>query len=765
VKAGGRRSFGYVAISTALLAAATVAAASALWPIYEGPGLIIVVATSLLMGSAIVIAGARWRWPSYVVILATVGGFVVVGVAVAVPSAALFSVFPTLDGVIQLLSGVARGWKQLLTISLPVGSYEALLVPAFVLVLTSVVVSLSIAIRSSRSSLAVIPSIVVFLVASTLGPQRPALPVVAPLVLLGILLMWLLWMRWHERRAAIDLLVGAAGTAHITATGSGLRTALGAVVIVAVASVAGVGITTLTGVNQDRLVPRTALERPFDPRDYVSPLSGFRQFFQPARGNAVMFTIEGLPAGALVRIATLDNYDGVVYSVGVSNPSAQSGVFERMPGPVDQSGVVGERAKVVVEIVDYEGVWLPIVGDLETVKFAGTDSRDLRDNFFYNTVTSTAVLIDGVRSGDRYELSVVVPDRPSSVDLGRAMPGSVLVPQLTSIPEALAEALGGYVAGIEEPGEQLKAMIAGLRSEGYVSHGISEDDVPSRSGHATDRIAELFDGGQMIGDAEQYAVAASLMAHELGFPARVVMGFDPDSPRVTGADVSAWIEVNTQQFGWLTIDPNPSVRDIPEEPPEEPTQIARPPTIVPPPVIESEPAAPQAPLDSEQDPPPAPGLWATLILPLVRMVGWSLLVLALAASPLLLIVAAKFRRRSLRRRAVTVTDQITGGWREFEDAVVDHGLTPAIGATRSEIATVVGGLPPRVLATVADRAVFAPEDPVAADADRVWYLVEELKKVLDADETRWQRFRARISLRSLGGYSVSDLVTRPKDRP
>ena len=36
----------------------------------------------------------------------------------------------------------------------------------------------------------------------------------------------------------------------------------------------------------------------------------------------------------------------------------------------------------------------------------------------------------------------------------------------------------------------------------------------------------------MVGDGEQYAVAAALMAREIGFPARVVVGYlpDPDEP-------------------------------------------------------------------------------------------------------------------------------------------------------------------------------------------------------------------------------------------
>src|SRR5690554_7995776 len=101
-------------------------------------------------------------------------------------------------------------------------------------------------------------------------------------------------------------------------------------------------------------------------------------------------------------------------------------------------------------------------------------------------------------------------------------------------------------------------MLEGLRAEGYISHGVGEAEPSSRSGHAADRITELLTGQRMIGDAEQYAVAAALMAGELGFPSRVVFGFAPESANavgvttITGDNVSAWIEVHTSRHGWVT---------------------------------------------------------------------------------------------------------------------------------------------------------------------------------------------------------------------
>jgi hypothetical protein len=303
-------------------------------------------------------------------------------------------------------------------------------------------------------------------------------------------------------------------------------------------------------------------------------------------------------------------------------------------------------------------------------------------------------------------------------------------------------------------------MLDGLAADGYISHGVADDEPPSRSGHAADRIAELLSSPRMIGDGEQYAVAAALMATDLGFPARVVLGFVPSGDQVRGDDVAAWIEVNTAQHGWVTIDPTPPVREIPEELPEDNAQVARPQTVVPPPVVENEDFDRQSTPDSQQELPPDLDPVLQAILAALRVAGWVLLVAAILLAPFIVVIAAKVRRRRLRRRAPSVIERISGGWQEFEDSVLDHGLSPAASATRSEVAAIAGGTQSTVLAAVADRAIFAPDDPEQADADSVWRAVDELQVALDSGLTRWQRLRARISLRSLGGYSVKKLFKR-----
>jgi transglutaminase-like putative cysteine protease len=751
-----------VAVNTVMLWLATIVAASALWPIYASTAFLVMVAVALAVGTLIAILGAIFRWPAFVVMLATVVGFFAVGVPVAVPSKAQFGVLPTLSGLADLVTGVALGWKQLLTITLPVGAYEALLVPAFVLVLVSTVVGLTVALRARWGELGVLSPIVLFIVATAFGPEFPDRPVVAPIALMVIVLFWLVWFRWYRRRTAIRMLISRTGDAAVggEAPVAGLRTVIAAGAIMAVASVGAVAGAAALPPSADRTVLRTTIVQPFDPRDYVSPLAGFRSFWRPNEVDSSQFSVDGLPAGDRIRLATMDTYDGIVFSVGSGDVSTESGSFTRVPYRFDQSGVDGDRVSITVTIDSYAGVWLPTVGQFESIEFAGDAAADKRNAFYYNDVTGTAAVIGGLSQGDSYTLTAVIPRQPAVDQWDTLTPGSATVPTPASVPSEIATKLDEYTADVEGAGAKLAAMIAGLSAEGYISHGVGADEPASRSGHAADRIAQLLSAPRMIGDAEQYAVAAALMANQLGFPARVVLGFQPQTSVVRGSDVSAWIEVSTAQFGWVALDPTPPVREIPDEQPPDNAQVSRPPTIVPPPVIDSERFDRQTTPDSEQELPPDldPVLQALLVL--LRVTGWVLLAAAIIVAPFLLIIAAKLRRRHLRRRAPGTIEQISGGWQEFEDSVIDHGLSPATSATRSEVAAIAGGVQSQVLAAVADRAIFSPDEPAPSDVDSVWRAVDELHASLDEGLTRWQKLKARISLRSLGGYSVRDLFKR-----
>lgn len=748
----------FVAVNAAFTAVAMGVAAWAWWPIYAHTALSTLAVWSIVLGTVLAIVALRRRWSAVSTAGATVLAFVGVGVPLAVPARAVFGVLPSAEGLIDLLAGVALGWKQLLTVPLPVGDYEALLVPALVVLLPGTVLTLSLAVHARASGFAVLVPAAVFGVGIALGPERGAVPVAASVVLLGVMLGWLAWLRWDRRRRAIRLL---APTAAHRSTLPGVRAVIAGALAIAVASaVAGVAVGPLAPANS-RTVVRTVIEHPFDPRDHVSPLSGFRSFWRAPMVDAVLFEVRGLPDGAFVRLAALDTWDGVVYTVGTDAVSSASGAFTRVPGRLDPPAAAGERVTLRVSVLGYEGVWLPIAGDLVSVDFGDVAADEAGTPVYYNEVTRTAAVVDGVGSGDSYTVRAVIAQQPQRLELGALSPGSATVPFAPPPPEALLTRLESYVHGIDGPGARLAAALDGLAADGYVTHGVGADEPSSRAGHSADRLARLFTDPRMLGDAEQYAVAAALMARQLGFPARVVMGFVPQSHEVRGGDVTAWIEVHTADHGWVAIDPNPPVRDIPQEQPQETAEVVRPETVVPPPAIEPDDATRQESPESTQEDPPQSDAALRALLAVLRVVGWVLLVAAIMVAPFGVVIAAKLQRRRARRGARSPAERIVGGWREFEDALVDRGRAPAPAATRAETAALVGGMSALAVATVADRAVFAPEAPAAADADAVWHDVDALTASLDEGRTRWQRLRARVSLRSLGGATVAGMLRRP----
>ncbi|MEV8255039.1 transglutaminaseTgpA domain-containing protein [Rhodoglobus sp. NPDC076762] len=755
----------FVVVSAALLWASLFLAATALWPIYRTPALTILVTGAVLAGSLVVLVSVWRRWSLLGSSALALFVFLVIGVPLAVPSETEYGVVPSLDGLVDLVLGVGLGWKQLLTISLPVGDYQALLVPALVLVYFGTVVSLSVAFRTTLAELSVVPPLAIFVMAIALGPTYPDQPIALTLALLAVVGLSLVWFRWRRRRDTVNALEAAndgAGAARRKREFgfAGVRTVISAVVILALASGFALAAANAVPPTNNRSVLRTAIVEPFDPRDYVSPLSSFRRYWQPSTANSVLFEVSGVSLGTRIRLATLDSYTGVVYAVGSDRVSSESGSFSRVPSRFDQSAVDGEQVSMTITIADYAGVWLPTVGLFEAVDFDGAREADLRDSFYYNKISGTAAVVDGLTSGDAYTFEGVVPRQPAESEISTLSPGLADVPPILEAPDELTEKLDQYVRGAATPGERLEAMLVGLAEDGYVSHGVGVDEPASRSGHSADRIAELATAPRMIGDGEQYAVAASMMATQLGFPTRVVLGFVTSGAQIRGDDVAAWIEVNTAEFGWVTIDPNPPLRDIPDEDPDDVAQVARPQTVVQPPEIESDTTNRQSTPDGEQALQPDLDPVLQAILAVLRVAGWILAGLAVLAAPFVIIVAAKMRRRQLRKRAATHVAQISGGWQEFEDSLIDHGYAPPIAGTRTEVAAVMPTPDARHLAERADRAIFSGSEPESPEVDEFWTNVSELEAQMNTGLSRWARFKTKISLRSLGGYSVTSLFKR-----
>ncbi|MFT2708557.1 transglutaminase-like domain-containing protein [Clavibacter zhangzhiyongii] len=791
MRGAGSRDPGRTLVPVLAVALLTGLATAAFWPVHQDASFVRMAAITLAAGLAIALAGARLRWGSAVVAGTVLVAFLALGVPLAVPTRAVDGWRPTLAGLRDLVEGASLGVVRLLTIALPVGDYQALLVPAFALVLLGSVVGLTVALRSRRPELAVIPSLVILLAAAALGPDRSQGPdapdasgLLVPVALawLATALLWIARCRWRRRHRAVRRLGRQSGMPVESAADrrrSGARAGASAAVVLAVALVAGVAATAAAPPDAARTGLRSTVEQPFDPREQVSPLSSFRTYWKQPAVDATLLTVRGLPAGGRIRLAALDTYDGVVYGVGgargsvdASRTGQASGTFARVPYRLDQTGVAGDDVTLDVVVGDYRGVWLPGAGRLERIGFADDGGR-LADSFYYDDATATGAVLGGLSAGDAYEIQAVVASTPPLEALADERPGDAVAPRPTGVPDEVGARVDASVAAPDgataggadagpgtsaSPGAQLVAAISALRADGYVSHGVG--DAPfSRSGHSAERIADLLTTRPMLGDAEQYAVAAALMADDLGFPVRVVMGFAPGEAAVRealggpvpirGSDVTAWIEVDTASSGWVAVDPNPPVRDVPDALPDEPTEVARPQTVLPPPVEEQAEPEDRTPPDASRDDRPEADPALEALLAAVRVAGWSLLALGLAASPFLAVVGAKVRRRRRRRGAAAARDRVRGAWEEFRDGAVDRGLVRESPATRREVARLVGVGGARGLADVADEAAFAPGEVPDPLADAAWRRVDELATRMDAGRTRRQRLRALVSPASL----------------
>lgn len=313
-----------------------------------------------------------------------------------------------------------------------------------------------------------------------------------------------------------------------------------------------------------------------------------------------MLEVTGLPADARLSIARLDSYDGIVAGLG-------DGVFQRVPSGIDQTAAAGTLVSLGVRVDAYRAAWVPGVGPLESISFTGVRAGANADGFYYDPASETmAVSTGGLGQGDAYRLNAVLPRMVSIPLVADLVPGAGAVPQPTGVPPELEDFLLTAAPATLGLGARLAAALQGLATTGYVSHGISAAEPFSRSGQGADRLAQLFTAVPMLGDSEQYAVAAALMADRLGFTARVVVGFAPGAADsgptlVRGSDISAWIEVQTGEGGWVGIDPTPEVRPVPDAVPEEAAAANRPPVILPPAAEAAPDTAATVPLANQDD--------------------------------------------------------------------------------------------------------------------------------------------------------------------
>jgi len=742
--------------ATALLVAVALAG---FWPTFAGPAFVPAAVGGIVVGLAVTGVAAWRRWGILIITGLTVAAYFVFGGAFALPHTAIVGFIPTLDTLQRLAVGTVTAWKQLLTTVAPVSSADGHLLVPFLLALVVTTLTASLALRLPQVAWALLPAGAALMLVIALGTPQPAFPIVQGLVFAVVSIAWLaLRQIWAPQNAAVSVSeVDPSRAAHMR-----LRRLLAGVAVLAVAGGAGVATSAIAAPAEPRHVFRDVIIPPFNIRDYPSPLQAFRKNVRD-EVDETLFTVQGLPKGARIRTAVMDEYDGMVYNVTDGGPTSSSAFSPLRSGmSPDAEGV---PVTLNIEVDEYNGVWMPTAGELSEIRFTGDRAEELRRGTYVNTATGTAVATPKLRKGDEYSVDAVMPDLPDDDQLADVEFGTVALPKQSNVPEELTSLAAETVSSAESPIEKVRALETFLSEGGFFSHGL-EGEVLSRAGHTSERITTLIGGDQMIGDDEQYAVAMALLAGELGIPVRVVMGYYPDEEQdgdplftATGDNVHAWVEVNFQGFGWLPFNPTPPEDQVPNDQNTKPRVDPKPQVLQPPP-------PPQEPVDL---PPTLPDdresedenlNLAGIIGAILLIGGISLGIIALLMSPFIVIGAWKAAKRRSRRAAARTADRISGGWDELTDRAVDYGARLTPGGTRpEEAAAVVATLAvPRVtdLAHRADADVFGPTDPSPEDVEAFWSEVDTIVGGLGEDAGFWKRTRARLSLRSLmGGSAIS----------
>jgi transglutaminase-like putative cysteine protease len=676
--------------------------------------------------------------------------FVVLAGPIALRQDAIAGFIPTLGTFNALVDGVVRGWVRLLTTVAPTGGIDHLLAIPYVAGFFAGLATMLVARRSKRLLPVVVPSAVVSAVAILFGTKVPASLIIQGGLYIAGALLWLSIRRERER-------------GEIISTSPGRTRWIGVAMMLALA-VAG---ATLFGPRlplaqaRERVVLREQTEPPFDPRDYPSPLSGFRKV-RVDLAEKVLLTIDHVPEGSpRLRLAVMDDYDGVVWNVSGGGRSG-AGYFERVGATIDQP-LAEEIFESSITVRSLDGVWAPTFGTTTGLSFVGDRAEDLGESFRYNATSGVAALPIGIRDGDSFEVSTgLLPQRDDEELQLAAVDKTIIYEEIVGLPAEFEATAADIVAGASNPYDQARAL-ENYFQQGAYSDGGPDEIVQVPPGHSIGHILRFIGEDQLVGDGEQYAAAMALMARSLGLPARVVVGFDlepgEEQVEILGEDVEAWVEVALAEVGWVPFYPTPDEANAPSESNQEqlrknqietqvPPPISNPPTV-PDPLIEN-----LNELDEEEGeedellpPPDEAGIaglgW--LGTAIAAVVGIPLIV---GGSYLAVALLLKHRRRSRRRSFGSPAQRIARGWREILDHALDQQRDLPMRATRTEAALVLGGSLP-TLASVADSRVFGSHEPSDGDANSFWMGVDHALSEMTQSQGMFDRVKTVASLRSL----------------
>lgn len=711
-------------------------------PVYDGYRFMAYVGLAGLGSAGVDLGLAHWRVDSVFRLPAHLVAVVLMGQAALFWSQSMVGL-PTPASIAAFAHAAVGGWTELLTTSLAAPATGALLIPPFLLTWISVAVCA----RTARSR-------TVWL--HLLG---------VAIILIGALLFWPSDHRLFVAGAAgvfVGGLAYLARSASVTNGGFANGQPRGAVlrrwsvmaapllVVGLVLSAAAPPVLGHRGTNRATL--RRVAQPAFDVSSLGSPLSEFKAHLAPSVANAVVADMVMRSAGPTPtrwRLATMDSYDGRIWSVG--RPGSQAGVYEDVRSASSQARLAGS-GDAEINVRALLGSWLPIGGANAGVVGRGTLARRAKINF-----SSGAVVVPGgVQDGDRYDIRYQEMARPTVGELTvTPVDARAAVGEAVELPLAMRTLNESLVAGKQTDYARVAAIADYFRTTGFVDG----DAVP---GHSLGRLAGVANGSDApVGSGEQFAAAAAALVRSLGIPVRVAVGFvpaiSPNDRTVTlrNQDIAAWIEVKFEKYGWVVFDVTPPVDRRPTQRTvkrlEQPTLGAA--DVEPGPSVEqSEERLAPKPKPVQSAPKPKH--------PLLSSTTWKLLGgLALLAMTLLsymgLVGAARRAKRHRRRNHADLSRRVAGAFDEVLDLHQEFGWRPTPSSSIRQIVRDLGPQPNseamRRLGAATERAAFHDDAPTEQVVDSSWADADRIMRDLRITASRAERVRSLMNPQVLVG--------------
>ena len=490
-----------------------------------------------------------------------------------------------------------------------------------------------------------------------------------------------------------------------------------ATLIISLASASLAGVTE----RGNREVLRSHVLPPVELEDFISPLASFRHLSRDWKDKTIA-EVNNYPAGTRMRFATMNAYDGTVFKI---DPQLNA-QFLQVDSILDKG--VSADSKVEIKLVNYDQPWVPLLGNAQSLEFA-TQPKPV---VYYSTSLRSAFTANP--GGLSYQVSFAKEHIPSDSKMSGLEFDPIPQGKDEAVPIEITELNNQLTARATSPLQKVRNVESYLSGQGFFSDG---SDGLSRPGHRAARMSQFFQGQELIGDDEQYAVAMALMVRAFGAPARVVLGAYPGDKKaggnlkLKGDNVHAWVEVKFKEVGWVPFDPTPPRDRVPRTDQPQPKSVPKPQVLQPPPPPATPPVLPHVEKQAHADNHSTGMQILAALAQVAKYGGWLLLLL----SPILLTLLAKWYRSRRRRRAKEPQDRLKGAWEEIVDRFRDRGIRLPAGATRQEAAWIIdsylGAMSKsqsgaRELAGIADYLDYSPSSDSEIDPDWAWNLVKQL---------------------------------------